>query len=222
MAERDTNLTLRPASIVTIILSVGMQARRYHESRGPPSYERRIRAVIVINLASAREVDKNDDGLGRSVVGWFPGMPDDQLYQAARGTWKLGSRADRERHALFVSQGLVRGAVEIKGLSVYGDRRAIEGVGDKLLGPGDPVYDTYVGKPDPTGSRTRNPIRYWSPRTVNVCGCGCGEATEREFLPGHDQRAIHERISRAFRSVSEFLVWFDGQFPPKQPDPSHN
>lgn len=177
--------------------------------------------MIVINLGPAREVDKDEDGLGRSVVGWFPGMSDEQLYEAARGVWKLGSRADRERHALFIAQGLVRGAVEIDRLTVRGDRRAIVGVGQKLLGPGNPIYDTYVGKPDPTGSRTRNPVRYWDPSAGHVCGCGCGEATEREFLPGHDQRAIHERISRVFRSVTEFLVWFDGQFPPPYPARSY-
>jgi hypothetical protein len=176
--------------------------------------------VVVINLASAREVDRNEDGLGRSVVGWHPGMTDEQLYEAGRGTWKLGSRADRERYALFVGHGIVRGAVEIDRLTVHDDRRAIVGVGEKLLGPGNPIYDAYVGKPDPTGSHTRNPIRYWDPSSGHVCGCGCGEPTEREFLPGHDQRAIHERISRAFRTVTEFLAWFDDQFPPKSPSPS--
>jgi hypothetical protein len=174
--------------------------------------------MVVINLAPAREVDKRNDGLGRSVVGWSPLMSDEQLYEAARGCWKLGSRAERERHALFIGQGVVRGAVEIAGFSTHGERRAIEAVGGKLLGPGDPVYDAYVGKPDPTEARTRNPVRYWSPLATKVCGCGCGEPTDREFLPGHDQRAIHERISRAFRSVSEFLAWFDTQFPPQGPE----
>jgi hypothetical protein len=167
--------------------------------------------MIIVTLRPAHEVDPDTDELGRSAVGWYPGMPPDQLRAAGRGCWKLGERAGHERYVLFVAQDRVRGAMEIQGFTRHGDRRAIEG---EMLGAGHPIHDTYVGGPDPSASRTRNPIHYWEPGSdKTTCGCGCGAPTDRDFLPGHDQRAIHDRISRAFRSVREFLVWFDQQFP---------
>ncbi|MGH8997004.1 MAG: hypothetical protein ACRDX8_13735 [Acidimicrobiales bacterium] len=170
--------------------------------------------MIVITLKPAHEVDPAVDGLGRSKAGWYPGMSPEELYEAGRGCWKLGPRAEREQYVLFVAQGRVRGAMEVEGFTNCGDRRAING---RMLAIGDPIYDTYVDGPDPVPSRTRNPVRYWDPHGGDGwCGCGCRVQTEREFLPGHDQRAIHQRISRAFRSVSEFLAWFDKQFPPDE------
>ncbi|MEU6077590.1 AAA family ATPase [Micromonospora sp. NPDC047074] len=49
------------------------------------------------------------------------------------------------------------------------------------------------------------------PRT---CGCGCGGvvAGARQFLPGHDQRAIHERISEQWGSAMGFIRWFDDTY----------
>lgn len=171
--------------------------------------------MIAITLKAAHELDPSKDELGRSLAGWYPGMPPEELYEAGRGCWKLGPRANREQYALFIAQDRVRGAMEIDGFTNHGPRRAMYG---QMLAPGHPLYDQYMGQPDPVPSRTRNPVRYWDPDQGGQCGCGCGAQTDREFLPGHDQRAIHDRISRAFRSVSEFLKWFDQQFPPHQPE----
>jgi hypothetical protein len=33
----------------------------------------------------------------------------------------------------------------------------------------------------------------------------------RDFMPGHDQRAIHERIAK-IGSVKDFLAWFDATY----------
>lgn len=47
--------------------------------------------------------------------------------------------------------------------------------------------------------RHRNPVTYVAdPVEQRTCACGCdGPVTGgRVFLPGHDQRAIHERIAR--------------------------
>ncbi len=42
-----------------------------------------------------------------------------------------------------------------------------------------------------------------------VCGCSCGTPINRgDFLPGHDQRAIHERIAKV-GTVKDFITWFD-------------
>jgi len=39
-----------------------------------------------------------------------------------------------------------------------------------------------------------------------VCACHCGTPINRgDFLPGHDQRAIHERIAK----VGTVITWFD-------------
>lgn len=42
------------------------------------------------------------------------------------------------------------------------------------------------------------------------CACGCGTAiTKGAWVPGHDHRAIHERISRDHGSVAAFIEWYD-------------
>ncbi|MGY3567928.1 hypothetical protein [Sinomonas sp. RB5] len=48
-------------------------------------------------------------------------------------------------------------------------------------------------------------------REEHLCRCGCGQPSSRDFLPGHDQRAIHERIKKV-GTVSDFLDWFDAHF----------
>ncbi|MGH9127726.1 MAG: hypothetical protein ACRDY2_01885 [Acidimicrobiales bacterium] len=69
-----------------------------------------------------------------------------------------------------------------------------------------------MGTQAPVG-RVRNPITYVDTALDRrACACGCGVVVvARDFLPGHDQRAIHERISQ-LGSVIEFLRWFDTTF----------
>jgi hypothetical protein len=39
-------------------------------------------------------------------------------------------------------------------------------------------------------------------------------ATQSDWLPGHDQRAIHQRIARDFAgSVRDFISWYDTHRP---------
>lgn len=48
-----------------------------------------------------------------------------------------------------------------------------------------------------------------SRETGQLCRCGCGEMTiGGDFVSGHDQKAIHERIAR-IGTVGEFLDWMD-------------
>ncbi len=166
--------------------------------------------MLHITLGPARPVDPNEDELGRNRVGFGEDMSEQELYEANRGCWVLGARADREQYALVSFDQVVRQAIGIDRLVQTGARRAIEG---RILTAGDPVYDAYVGKPTPVG-RVRNPITYFeAPVGRRLCFCGCGEAVSLgHFLSGHDQRAIHERIARV-GTVVDFLRWFDRNFP---------
>ncbi|WP_157254850.1 hypothetical protein [Nonomuraea typhae] len=162
--------------------------------------------MIQITLGKKKLVDPGDDRLGRSQVGWEEGLSGDQLYVTARGAWVMGKKADHERYALISGAGVIRGGIEIDGIEPAGERRAFVG---RLLQPGHPVYDHYVGQEAPNGS-PQNPITYF-PTSLDerVCACRCGTPITRgDFLPGHDQRAIHERIAKV-GTVKDFLAWFD-------------
>ena len=76
-----------------------------------------------------------------------------------------------------------------------------------ILGPAHPVYDHFAGQPAPT--KGRNPVGYFkSEFDLRPCLCRCGGISYNNFLPGHDQRAIHERIGK-IGTVKDFLTWFD-------------
>jgi hypothetical protein len=90
-----------------------------------------------------------------------------------------------------------------------------------ILAPGDPVYDKFVGKPDPATSTSRFPVLYLAdPLDGGVCRCGCGQPVARgDWVQGHDQRAIHDRIRADFGgSVSRFIDWYDSQRACAEPD----
>ncbi|WP_331743684.1 hypothetical protein OG762_48305 (plasmid) [Streptomyces sp. NBC_01136] len=149
------------------------------------------------------------DEYGKSTAGWRPGLTDEEVYEAGRGRWRLGTRADRERYALFTAKGIVVLAVRIDSITAADPdgRRTINGT---VLKPGDPMYDKYVGSDAPVG-KSQNPVQYVdSPFDRTLCACGCGSETPsgRSFIAGHDQRAIHDRISKV-GGVVPFLDWFD-------------
>lgn len=172
--------------------------------------------MIVITLSPEQSRDPEAEPLGRDRVGYRDGMTPAELYHANHGTWVIGHNRLYERFALFTFRGEVKQAVEIQRIEkivfrtkgdARDDRCVIHG---KILQVGHPVYDTYVGKPSPLGAG-RNPVRYFnSPLdTVHPCRCGCGATvTGTDFLPGHDQTALHDRV-RQIGTVAEFLDWFD-------------
>ncbi|MEU3980683.1 hypothetical protein AB0F77_11315 [Streptomyces sp. NPDC026672] len=163
--------------------------------------------MIHITLGAMRYVSPKEDQLGRDHVGWDPNMDDEALFRANRGCWVLGERADREQYALLSAGGVVRQAIEIDRLvAVSGGRRAIEG---RFLEAGHPVHDAYVGKPQPV-EPARNPVTYFeSPHAARTCGCGCeAPVTLGWFLPGHDQKALHDRVAK-IGTVHQFIDWFD-------------
>lgn len=162
--------------------------------------------MLHITLGPVRPADR-DDALGRDRVGFDDSMTDQELYEANRGCWVLGARADDETHALLSYGGTVRQAIAIDQIVFIPsrNRRAMEG---RILRPGDPVHDRYVGQPSPVIG-VRNPITYFD-EDLRTCGCDCGSelTTKAEFIAGHDQRAIHARIAKV-GSVKDFLAWFD-------------
>ncbi|WP_042388132.1 hypothetical protein [Streptacidiphilus melanogenes] len=172
--------------------------------------------MIQVTLGREKRIDPRKDPLGRAVIGWAEGLSDQEIYERARGSWVMpGQRSESERFFVVSAAGLVRLAVEIECIvDVAGGRRAFEG---RILTPGHPVHDALVGGPAPNGNQ-QNPITYFEPGAALVqltepqrsCGCGCASpvAGKSAFLPGHDQRAIHDRVARV-GSVLEFLDWFD-------------
>jgi hypothetical protein len=65
------------------------------------------------------------------------------------------------------------------------------------------------GEPDRQGAkdvwrraRTTSPPKRGAGST---CLCGCGQVAAREFLPGHDQRAIHAIIREHYGTVADFV-----------------
>ena len=146
-----------------------------------------------------------EDLLGRDFVGYSTDMTETELHEANRGCWVLGKRADSESFCLFSYEGTVVQAMEIDRIVETPPRRALEGT---VLKAGHPVYDEFVGGPSPV--RGRNPIGYFDHRSGHVlCLCGCGtEVPKGRFLPGHDQRAIHDRIAK-IGTVADFIAWFD-------------
>lgn len=164
--------------------------------------------MLHITLGPERPVDPEQDELGRDRVGFSPTMSALALYDANHGCWKLGPRASRERYMIVSFGGIVQQAVEIKSIEpVERSNRSV--VNGTILCAGHPVYDKYVGKTSPVQGM-RNPVTYFDDDVDGQpCRCGCGgSATGRDFLPGHDQTALHARVKQ-IGTVAEFLDWFD-------------
>lgn len=165
--------------------------------------------MIQVSLGVERAVDSASDPLGRARVGWAEGMSESELYNVARGTWVLShARAVKEKFLLVSGDGIVRQAIEIGSVAKAADGRLV--FDGRVLGSGHPVFDAFVGKPAPNGAQ-QNPITYFDSALEHTgCACDCGELVSppREFITGHDQRAIHERITKV-GTVRQFLDWFD-------------
>ncbi|MGQ4616389.1 hypothetical protein [Nocardia sp. R7R-8] len=127
--------------------------------------------------------------------------------------WKANKdRLAREKFALIIGDGQVCAVGEITGVTDHGDRVAVERT---VLLEGHPVRDAWIGRPHPVVNNSQNPVGYVSlPEeaefTERPCGCGCGQVSTRDFLPGHDVRAMQDRVRRMFAgSALEFIRWVD-------------
>ncbi|WP_018685393.1 hypothetical protein [Actinokineospora enzanensis] len=154
-----------------------------------------------------------DDPLGRGYIGCFPRMTESEAWQAGRGVWRMRTdKASRQRFAVIVGAGVVLAVGEITNLTVHGDRVALDG---EVLTKGHPVRDAYLGRPDPADTNSHNPVAYCDlPEEqqflLRPCGCGCGESGDRDFKPGHEIRAINDRIRAHFDgSALKFVQWVD-------------
>jgi hypothetical protein len=176
--------------------------------------------VLLITLIAKKPVVELD-GMGRPFVDYERCMTPDQMYEPNPDGWSIGARGQDEKYALFCLGGSVIQAVEIESLErttqyecspeeKRDDRYKIHG---KTLSKGHPVFEKYIGKRIPVGM-AGNPTGYFEDPefdgySAQLCRCGCGESTSGgDFIPGHDQRAIHERIAR-IGTVAEFLDWMD-------------
>jgi hypothetical protein len=164
-----------------------------------------------------------DDPLGRPHVGYFPRMTEQEAWDAGRGVWKMNrQRAARQKFSLIVGEGQVRAIGEVTGFRPTDDGDRVELVGH-LLEAGHPVYDAYMGQPDPIDNGSQNPVAYVdlpeeAAFLIRACGCGCGEESERDFLPGHDVRAIQDRVREYFAgNPLAFINWLDTTLRPDPP-----
>ncbi|GAA4991264.1 hypothetical protein GCM10023205_74010 [Yinghuangia aomiensis] len=147
--------------------------------------------------------------LVRQLTGWDPTMTEQDVYDAARGWWKLSERAEREQYAVIVGDGVVRMVVQIGEWATNGDRRGFAGI---LLQPGQPIHDALIGSDDPAPTTSRNPVAYFRHELeAGICRCGCNEPVPSgDWVQGHDQRALHQLVNDDFGgSVSRFLDWYE-------------
>lgn len=165
--------------------------------------------MLHITLSREQRSDPATDDLGRDRYGFSETMSPLALYDANHGCWKLGERAHRERYCILSFAGVVQQAIEITSIDVAPKRSDRSVINGHILQAGHPVYDTYVGKLSPVQGM-RNPITYFEGAVEGVaCRCGCGANVQgRDFLTGHDQTALHDRVKR-IGTVAQFLDWFD-------------
>ncbi|WP_127361661.1 hypothetical protein [Actinacidiphila soli] len=109
--------------------------------------------MLQIQLAAERAAV--NDSMGRTLIGWRPGMSEDEAWEAGRGVWKFNAdRALAQDEVQIVSpEGTVLALATITGISKHGDRYALEG---ELL-RGDPR----VGRITSTPHRSRNSVAYF-------------------------------------------------------------
>src|SRR5258706_701962 len=170
--------------------------------------------MLQVTLGAVRyqPSDKDDPFLPRTLAGWDESMSEEEVYNAARGWWRLNvRRAERERFAVIVARGTVRQVIEITEWQYAPaiDRYAFGGA---VLQPGQVVHDKYIGMNLPSASQ--NPVRYFVDQDADgpgsACRCGCGELTRGTWVHGHDHRAIHQRIGSDFGGdVARFVGWYD-------------
>lgn len=169
--------------------------------------------MLHIKLHDRRSIAA-DDPMGRAWVGYDPTLSPEVLFDQNRGRWVLGPRADRERFAVFSYTGdhTIKFVAEIDGFEPSGKKRVIVG---RVLGTDHPLSRRWVGAPSPDDFR--NPTTYFKdPESgPSTCACGCGEAVpaNRSFLPGHDQKAVHARITKQWGGTLGFIDWFDATYP---------
>lgn len=120
--------------------------------------------MIQVRIKGRHEANA-DDGLGRTWCGWSEDLSPDEIYEAARGCWKLDAeRAGSEQVMLAVHDGIVRAVIRIDRIvdTTEDGRLAVEG---SPLGKGHPFYDRWIGQSAP-GPLGQNPVSYVDDTTL--------------------------------------------------------
>ncbi|WP_436649334.1 hypothetical protein [Actinoplanes sp. URMC 104] len=147
-------------------------------------------------------------------------MTQEEAWESGRGMWKVNKdRIGRQRFALVVGEGVVRAIAEIIGLTEHdtpaGTRIAVKG---RLVAADHPLREAYLAQPDPVTTGSHNPVGYRDlpeerPLVLRPCACGCGGESDREFLPGHDVRAVQRRVRERFGGSALALIQFIDALP---------
>ncbi|WP_424892214.1 hypothetical protein [Streptomyces sp. XH2] len=110
-------------------------------------------SLLQIRLGRKRPAPTGDL-LGRTVIGWHPGMTETEAWEAGRGIWRLNAARAlaRDEVQIIAPDQTVLAVARITGITRHGDRHALQG---RLLSG-----DARVSKPTPTPHPSRNPIAY--------------------------------------------------------------
>ncbi len=74
---------------------------------------------------------------------WYPGMPDDELYEATRGWWRMGPKREHVHYAIAVAEGVIRAVYVVDEWMA----RRFEDDGVTPF-PGNSTRWGFVGEPD--------------------------------------------------------------------------
>lgn len=94
-----------------------------------------------------------DDGLGRSEIGYRPGLSPQETWDRGRGLWKLNADKAMQSDILLIAhEGVTVMVGAITGLQRVGNRLAVTGY---------PLpHHPLVNRPDPLHNTSRNPVTY--------------------------------------------------------------
>lgn len=125
------------------------------------------------------------------------------------GSSSRGHRGERPERFVVAVVAVER----IKHIPSLSDERAKQASIGLVLAAGDADYDSLIGQPV-DGHRNRATYGLNPTGATRTCACGCdGDvAGNRVFLPGHDQRAIHDRIAQERGTALGFVEWFDDTY----------
>lgn len=113
--------------------------------------------MLQIRLGQAREIEPSDDPMGRSMVGSWPGMTEQEAWEAGRGIWKFNAdRALQEDEVQIINlDGIVLAVAEITGITTFKDTDRYALAGHLLVG------EQRVGQPTVHPHPSRNSLAYF-------------------------------------------------------------
>jgi len=160
---------------------------------------------------------QQEDPMGRDWYGWDDDLDLDEVFDQNRGLWRLSSRATNEHVATFSHNGIIKIVAEIDEIEVYGFTDPAKPPKSAIIGRvlrSGPIWQALIGA---EVDSHRNPVTYIpDPGQVGPrpCACGCGGRTtgRSQWISGHDQRAIHERITEQWGGTLGFVRWYDEKY----------